>query len=260
MIPIPPILPLDAPTPVNYDEAAIPPYELPPLLRFADGRPVTAAEWPERRREMLDVLAREMYGREPPPPEAFVWEVVEEGPTLGGLGIRRQCRVWFRADRSGPCLDWLVLLPNRLSGVSPQLRGGRVVCENPGRVPVVLFLNYRGNHSLLDDPEVVLPKNVWVKTEASRKDGTFALRPEMRAYDRRTCDRHTFPAETLLARGWAVMSCCFGQVSPDIQRRLGDPLSLYYAVDFVLRLCDPESVHYLCRGNKFDPGERFLQL
>ena len=241
-LPIPPLPPPDAPATINYDEAAVPPYEVPELLRFGDGRPVRALDWPERRREMLDVFAAEMFGREPPPPEAFEWEIIEEGPTLGGLGIRRQCRVWFRADRNGPYLDWLVLLPHRLSGVAPEVRDGRVVCENRGRVPVVLFLNYRGNHSLLDDPEVLLPENVWVKTEASRADGTFALRPEMRAYDRRTCDRFTFPIETLLARGFAVMSCCFGQVSPDIQVRLGDPLELAWTGVFDLwGARDPES-------------------
>ena len=234
MKPIPPLPPPDAPTPVNYDESAIPPYEVPELLRFADGRPVTAADWPARRREMLGVLAAEMYGREPPPPEAFEWEILEEGPTFGGLGIRRQCRVWFRADRTGPFLDWLVLLPNRHAGVEPRERDGRIVCENPGKVPVVLFLNYRGNHALLDDPEMISPENVWIHNQASREDGTFALRPDMRAYDRRTCDRHTFPAETLLARGFAVMSCCYGQVSPDVEVRLGDPLDLAWTGVFEL--------------------------
>ena len=233
-LPIPPIPPIDGPVEVNYDEGAVPPYDLPELLRFADGREVAAADWPERRREMLGVLASEMYGREPPPPDAFEWEVVEEGPTLGGIGIRRQCRVWFRSDRSGPHLDWIVLLPNRIAGVESQTANGRVVCENKAKVPVVLFLNYHGNHALLDDPEVVLPDNAWVHIEASRKDGTFAPRPDMRAFDRRTCDRRTFPVETILARGFAVMSCCYGQISPDIQRRLGDPLDLAWTGVFDL--------------------------
>ena len=75
----------------NYDESAIPPYELPELMRFADGHPVReAADWPARRREILDVFAREMYGREPPAPEALEAELVDEGPIAAGLGIRRQ--------------------------------------------------------------------------------------------------------------------------------------------------------------------------
>lgn len=232
--PIPPLPPYDAPAEINYDENAIPPYGTPELLRFSDGSPVDAAGWPRRRREMLDVFATEMFGREPPPPETFEWELVEEGPTLGGIAIRRQCRIWFTPDRSGPFLDWLILIPNRIADDRPQIREGRVVCENTEKVPVVLFLNYHGNHALLDDKEVVIPDNAWVHIQASMKDGTYALRPEMRAYDRRTCDRRTFPVETILARGFAVMSCCYGQVSPDIQVNFGDPLELAWTGVFSL--------------------------
>ena len=78
-LPIPPLPPPHAPATINYDEAAIPPYETPDVLRFADGRPVALEDWPERRREMLDILASEMYGREPPPPEAFEWGRISTG-------------------------------------------------------------------------------------------------------------------------------------------------------------------------------------
>ena len=51
-----------------------------------------------------------MYGQPPPAPEAVVTELKEEGPTLAGLAIRRQYRMWFRRDRSGPFVDWLLVL------------------------------------------------------------------------------------------------------------------------------------------------------
>ena len=219
----------------NYDEGRIPPYSLEDPLAFADGRRLASRdEWPARRREILGIFAREMYGREPPPPEALEWDVVEEGPTLAGLGIRRQYRVWFRADRTGPHLDWLVLIPNRLRGDAPQVRDGRIACENAGSVPVVLFLNFHGNHALLDDPEVVLPENAWAHFPASRADGSFALRPEMRGYDRRTFDRYSFPVEEILSRGFAAMSCFYGQVSPDVAVGSGDPIDLAWTGVFDL--------------------------
>lgn len=221
----------------NYDETKVPPFTLPDPLVFADGRPVASpAEWPQRRREILDIFAREMYGREPPPPEAFEWELLEEGPILGGLGLRRQYRIWFRDDKSGPYLDWLVVLPNRIAGDNPKATDGRTVCENASPAPVILFLNYHGNHALLNDPQVILPENVWVHISESRRDGTFALRPGMRAYDRITSERRTFPVEVLLARGYAVMSCCYGQISPDIEPewRKEDALSLAWTGVFAL--------------------------
>ncbi|MBR4613625.1 MAG: hypothetical protein IKO40_13025, partial [Kiritimatiellae bacterium] len=109
---------------VNYDETAVPPYELPELMRFADGRPVRSpADWPERRREILGVFASEMFGQEPPAPKIVKSELIEEGPTAAGLGIRRQYRVWFREGRSGPFLDWLVVIPNRIRGCEPKMEG-----------------------------------------------------------------------------------------------------------------------------------------
>ena len=51
----------------NYDEAAIPAYELPAALVFNDGTTVTTrAMWEEsRRREVMDFFETEVYGRSP---------------------------------------------------------------------------------------------------------------------------------------------------------------------------------------------------
>ena len=65
----------------NYDESKIAPYTLEDPLRFVDGRAVTKENWPERRREILGIFAREMYGAEPPPPAAVVTELVDEKVT-----------------------------------------------------------------------------------------------------------------------------------------------------------------------------------
>ena len=46
------------------------------------------ADWARRRREILGIFAKEMFGQEPPEPEAVVVEKVEEGVTLAGFGIR----------------------------------------------------------------------------------------------------------------------------------------------------------------------------
>ena len=59
----------------NYDESKVGPYTLEDPLRFLDGRKVTAANWPERRKEILDIFSKEMYGAEPHAPEAVVTEL-----------------------------------------------------------------------------------------------------------------------------------------------------------------------------------------
>ena len=73
----------------NYNKSKIAPYTLEDPLTFVDGTKVaTPADWARRRREILGIFAREMFGEEPPAPEAVVVEKVEEGVTLAGFGIR----------------------------------------------------------------------------------------------------------------------------------------------------------------------------
>lgn len=206
------------PPEVNYDESKVPPFTLPDPLVFANGRQVrTPAEWPARRREILDIFAHEMYGAEPPPPEALVIELVEEGATFGGLAIRRQYRIRFLADGSGPCLDWLVLIPNKVQDHAARFDSdGRPICENGGKVPIVLFLNFKGNHTLVADPEVIVPDDVWSNDSRDPGPGQFKLKEEWRG-EARASRASTFPVETILARGYAVMSCCYAQVSPDVE-------------------------------------------
>ena len=125
---------------VNYDESALPSYTLEDPLRFADGRRVRSRkQWPERRKEILDLFQREMYGEMPASAPIFL-ETLEEDTTLAGFARRRQIRMWFKADHSGPHIDWLELIPTKV--------------QEP--CPVILLLNYTGNHELLEDPEILI--------------------------------------------------------------------------------------------------------
>jgi hypothetical protein len=143
--------------PVNYDETKVTPYTLEDPLTFADGTKLkNAAEWPKRRAEILDIFAKEMYGAEPPKPEAVVTELIEHGTTLASLAVREQVRMWFRKDKTGPFIDWLLVLPHRIQDEKPQTADRRIVCENRAKVPIILMLNFPGNHAVLDDAEVLL--------------------------------------------------------------------------------------------------------
>ena len=88
---------------VNYDESKIGEYTLPDPLTFVNGKKVkTVQDWKQRRQEILDIFQREMYGQMPPKPETLVLETIEEGETLAGFAKRKQVRMWFKADTTGP--------------------------------------------------------------------------------------------------------------------------------------------------------------
>ena len=206
----------------NYDEAKVSPYTLEDPLTFADGHKLKdASEWPARRAEIVKIFEREMFGRTPPPPEAVVTEMFEEGATLDGLGIRRQYHMWFRKDKTGPRVDWILFLPNRITGLTPKTENGRIVCENTEKCPVVLFLNYRGNHELATDPEIPVQKG-WSRNNKKYFIENHKASEKTRARGRRTDNSSPFPLEAILARGYAVLSACYCEMSPDVEVRLGD--------------------------------------
>jgi hypothetical protein len=201
--------------PPNYDEAKVAPYSLEDPLVFADGTRLTSRDqWPARRAEIVRIFEREMFGRTPPPPEAVVTEMFEEGVTLGGLGIRRQYHMWFRKDKTGPRVDWILFLPNRIAGLKPKFENGRPVCENKEKSPVILFLNYRGNHELATDPEIPVMQG-WSRNGKKFGITDHKVPESTRARGRRTDTLSPFPLEMILARGYAVMSACYCEISPD---------------------------------------------
>ncbi|MBO5959564.1 MAG: hypothetical protein J6Q65_05530, partial [Lentisphaeria bacterium] len=132
---------------VNYDPKKIAPYTLEDPLTFLSGKKVTSPEqWSARRKEILDIFAKEMYGQEPPRPECVKIELVEEkAGALAGFAVRSQYRMWFKKDKSGSCLDFLVLRPR----------------FGTKKARPVLFLNYGGNHRLIPDKEVIIPEGMW---------------------------------------------------------------------------------------------------
>jgi len=180
----------------NCDEAKIGGYTLEDPMTFLDGRKVTKENWPERRKEILGIFAHEMYGSEPPPPEALVTEIADEKVSAAGFAIRRQYRMWFKADKSGPCVNWIVWIPRYAKGP----------------VPVISFLNYHGNHELVPDEDIPVTA-AWLRTDESV--------PEHRATEKtRGCQQNpdgatVFPLGMILSRGYAVMSACYGEVSSD---------------------------------------------
>jgi len=188
----------------NYDKTKIPPYTLEDPLVFLDGRKVTRENWPERRRELLGIFAHEMFGAEPPAPETVVTELMDEKSTIDGHAIRRRYSMWFRADKSGPCVSWMAWIPRFA----------------PKPAPVIVFLNYRGNHELVPDADIPVQQG-WSRAGVNT-DGNRCVE-RTRGLLQNPNEATVFPIGTILARGYAVMSACYCEVSPDPNSGEKDP-------------------------------------
>lgn len=152
----------------NKKEENVKPYTLPDVLSFADGCKVeNPGQWPSRKAEVLELFQKEMYGQMPPAGQVFL-EAKGEEEIFGGAGLRRNVRMTFREDGSGPHIDWMILYP----------------AGSNAPVPAVLMMNYYGNQAILDD---MSGRN----------------------------SRSVFPLDTILARGYAYVTACYEDVSPD---------------------------------------------
>jgi hypothetical protein len=183
---------------INYDEAKVPRFTLPDPLTTQDGIQVTTpSAWKGiRRPEILSLLTREIFGEAPGRPESMQFKVESESvDALDGLARRKEVTVHLEgtADTAGVDIDVLIYLPAK--------------AEKPS--PVFLGLNFAGNHSIQNDPDITLSKS-WMRsnpqngivdhqaTEASRGSGSSR-----------------WPVETILKRGYGVVTAYYGDIDPD---------------------------------------------
>lgn len=157
---------------------------LPDPLVFADGRRVrTPEEWRERRLELLRLFEDHVYGRAPGAPEKSV--AVLRSETRDALAVRRELSVRF----DGPRMELLLFLP----------------AAARGPVPVVVGLNFRGNHAVHPDPGIRVPDDVWMRGAPGNKASA----------DGRGKDAAAWPIEAALRRGYAVATAYYGDFDPD---------------------------------------------
>ena len=183
----------------NNDEAKVAPYTLESPIEFADGsRLECPADWPLRRAEILDIFAKKIYGQEPPPPKTLKIDLLSEKVTTAGYAIRRIFRMSFSEDGSGPAITWGLWIPRHARG----------------KVPVVVWLNYRGIHELDGDSDVPVCKG-WARNRPQYHVVNHQASEKTRGkqYDQNAAT--VLPMQTILARGYAVLSASYTDVSPD---------------------------------------------
>ena len=184
---------------INYDKKKIPPYTLEDPLTFVDGTKVRIPQdWDKRRAEILEIFQREMYGRMPPAPEAVVVEEGKDAVAFGGYAFRRQIKMWFKKDKSGPMVEWTLWRPR--------------YAETPS--PVILFLNYHGAYSYSPDKGIPPPRG-WTRDSVEYKISGNKFTESTRNIHSNPEDRYFMPVQAILARGYAILTACYCDVSPD---------------------------------------------
>ena len=99
---------------VRLREADVPRYELPEILRMANGTPVTSPDqWPARRAEILELFRRYVYGRSPGKPQELRFEMLEENrAALDGAATLRRVAIHGGQDARRHRFQLILFLPN----------------------------------------------------------------------------------------------------------------------------------------------------
>ncbi|HLU50472.1 MAG TPA: acetylxylan esterase [Planctomycetota bacterium] len=183
------------PSGANYDESKVPEHTLPDPLVCEDGTRVTSGEmwFGKRRPETLELFRAHVYGRSPARPDAIRFDVVEDdGRAFDGRARRKQIVVRFSPESGGPSMDLLVYLP----------------LDAKGPVPLFVGLNFRGNHTIANDPAIRIPTS-WVPNDREISSEHRASEKGRGAFVRR------WPVELILSRGYGVATAYCGDIDPD---------------------------------------------
>jgi hypothetical protein len=186
--------------PENHDESKVRPYTLPdPLLSNAGRRITDTATWQSQRRgELIELFAANVYGRTPlGRPADLRFEVVSvDRAALGGKAVRKLVTIWFGEKSLDRKIDVLIYQP------PGKPAGG-------GRWPLFLGYNYYGNACVNADPAIPLSTR-WMRPYA--EFGVVNHRATEKTHGAQA-DR--WNVETVVARGYATVSAYYGDVCPD---------------------------------------------
>lgn len=178
----------------NYDEAKIPAYHLPELLDVATAEAKDfPAAWQGRRAELLQTFAEQMFGTFPTTPYSLHYEQLEKGPSCNGQALRQQWRVTIVTEHGRLPIDLLVFTP----------------ANSTAPVPCIVGLNFNGNHTVANDPQIAIT-NSWVReSKEGRSAGNRAIEAGRGSASSR------WPIEQIVAAGMGVATAYYGDIDPD---------------------------------------------
>ncbi|GAB3999094.1 acetylxylan esterase [Spirosoma daeguense] len=178
----------------NYDEAKVGTYTLPEPLINKAGKPVKSkSAWADRRAELLQLFAENVYGHTPKQNVKLRFETKSVNDSaLNGLAVRKLVSIFFVDYPQIPSIDVALYLP-----------------KNTKSAPVFLGLNFVGNQGVTTEIDVPITTR-WV----ANAPGDVAVENKSTEKSRgRQASR--WQLETILKRGYGVATVYYGDIEPD---------------------------------------------
>ena len=183
---------------VNYDETKVGNYELPILLKTADGKRVTSVRtWNEQRRPaILQLFKDHVYGEFPRRLAGQHFKIISiDSAALNGRAICKQITLFFQADEHGPKMELLLYLPKKVGK------------------PVAVFtgLNYYGNQGVHPDPQIRITSQ-WVRN-VRNESGSITNNKATETSRGITASR--WAVDSIIDRGYGMLTAYYGDLEPD---------------------------------------------
>jgi hypothetical protein len=169
--------------------------ELPDPLVMFDGTHIADRQaWNEKRKPELKALFQHyMYGEMPPGPKTEATVVRMDRDAVDGKATMKQFRIAVTHVPDCPAINLLVFVPNHR--------------DSNRRLPVVLGLNFNGNHTVLADPRIALATG-WVPDGPGVEHNRATEQGRGRDADR-------WQVEHVIDRGFALATFYHGDIAPD---------------------------------------------
>lgn len=149
----------------NRDEAKSNPFpNIPQLMTFKDGKPVqTKRDWDRRRKEIIELLDREIYGRTPKRLPSVKWEIVsEERHSVEGTKVTVQKIVGHVDNRDCPDIKVDIQLSLKFNP------------DKVGKRPAILEFGFMFPRRQQNASSTPPPPPAW-EMEAIRRGYAFAI-------------------------------------------------------------------------------------
>jgi len=178
----------------NTDESKVPAYDLPDPLVFNDGsKVITINDWSKRRAEILQIFKNEVYGISPEwKGKMTSTELSVKKDAVKGKAIRKEIKLTLQNDNKKLDMIILVFLPHSTKPV-----------------PVFLGYNFGGNHSVTNDPDVLITKS-WM-----RNNKASGITDHKATEEGRGKASSRWQVEEIISRGYGLVTVYYGDVDPD---------------------------------------------
>jgi hypothetical protein len=178
----------------NYDEAKVPSYSLPDPLILCSGKEVRSKkDWQRRRAELINIFQKEVYGINPEwKGTTSSTEISVNNNALSGKSVRKEVKITLKNDSKE--LDFVMLL---------------YLPKSEKSVPVFLGYNFGGNHSVIDETDILIPVS-WIRN--NKETGIVNNRATEAGRGKAA---GSWQAEEIISRGYGLATIYYGDIDPD---------------------------------------------